>query len=175
MLDQARQYAIAQNTYVWVVMRPNPSGSNGDELNVAVLASRTGTDTQSWSSYGVVPNGQIDLLSRPKTFSQVRFNEAGSFGASKIPALTGKSTATSGNSPSTTADFKIKLPGAASTVDFTRAIQFTPTGEARTAQGGVTDLVELDIQPTHGTTADQNNVAVVRINGLTGQMTMYRP
>ncbi len=86
LLEQARQYAISRNTYVWVAMRPNPNGANGDELSVAVLASKTGTDPVTWSSYGTtVPDNQIDLAARIRTFDQIRFEEAGTFTESKIP------------------------------------------------------------------------------------------
>jgi prepilin-type N-terminal cleavage/methylation domain-containing protein len=61
ILDQARSYAIAQNTYVWVVFYPvdpsisTPPDNSGDALYVATLASNDGTDpfkssSTEWSS-----------------------------------------------------------------------------------------------------------------------------
>lgn len=175
-LEQARQYAISRNTYVWVAMRPNPNGSNGDELSVAVLASKTGTDPSPWSNYNTVPNDQIDLVNRVRTFDQVRFEEAGTFKSSDIPDLVGK-TATSAmnNSPANnTASFRIKLPGTSSTADFTRVILFTPNGEARVSSN-VIDVIEFGLRPTRGKSGDENNVAVLRVNGLTGQTAVFRP
>jgi len=178
LLEQARQYAISRNTYVWVAMRPNPNGPNGDELSVAMIASNTGTDPAStpWSSYGVVPGNQVDLAARVRTFDQIRFEEAGTFTESKIPGLAGKTPVTAAkNSPSQgTATFQIKLPGASSTTTFNRVIQFTPSGEARVSSN-VIDVIEFGLRPTRGTTGDENNVAVLRVNGLTGQATVFRP
>jgi len=175
MLDGARQYAIAQNTYVWVAMRPNPNGPRGDELSVVALASKTGVDPSPWSGYGTVPNAQIDLLTRPKTFDQIRLEDAATFGAEKIPDLAGRATVSAANSPAReTATFGIKLPGTTSPVNFTRVIQFTPRGEARVA-GSVIDVIEFGLRPTRGQVADENNVAVVRVNGLTGQTAVHRP
>lgn len=174
-LDQARQYAIAHNTYVWAAFRPNPAGASGDELSVVLLASKTGTDPSPWANYGTVPNAQIDLLGRVRTFPQIRLEEAGTFGESQIPALVGKSTVTAANTPSeNTAVFGIRLPGATAPVDFTRAIQFTPSGEARVA-ASVIDTIEFGLHPTRGSVADKHNVAVLRVNGLTGQTAVFRP
>jgi prepilin-type N-terminal cleavage/methylation domain-containing protein len=174
-LDQARQYAITHNTYVWVALRPHTDEVRGDELSVAVLASKTGTDPSPWSNYGAVPNSQIDLISRPRTFGQLRLEEAGTFSASKIPSLEGKSVTSLDNTPSDgRAIFNIKLPGDSSAVNFDRVIQFTPSGEARVSSG-IIDVVEFGLHPTRGNVADENNVAVLRVNGLTGQTTVFRP
>lgn len=174
-LDQARQYAISHNTYVWVALRPNPAGASGEELSVVLLASKTGTDPSPWANYGTVPNAQIDLIGRPRTFSQIRLEEAATFRDDKIPGLTGKSGVTLDNTPANgTAVFGVKVPGVASPVNFTRVIQFTPGGEARVSSS-VIDVIEFGIHPTRGTVADNNNVAVLRVNGLTGQTTVYRP
>lgn len=174
-LDQARQHAISRNTYVWVALRPNPDGPNGDELSMVVLASKSGTDPLPWSNYGTVPNDEIDLITRPRTFDQMRFEEAGKYTKSDIPRLDGKSTTSIANTPSdNTAVFRIKLPGAASLVDFDRVIQFTPTGEARVSSS-VIDVIEFGLHPTRGKTGDASNVAVLRVNGLTGQTAVYRP
>ena len=170
-LDQARQYAISRNTYVWVALRPNPEGSNGDELSMVVLASKSGTDPAPWSDYGAVPNSQIDLIARPRTFDQMRFEEAGKYTKTEIPGLSGKSTTSINNTPSeNTAIFRVKLPGATSAVDFDRVIQFTPTGEARVSSS-VIDVIEFGLHPTRG----KAGVAVLRVNGLTGQTAVFRP
>lgn len=177
-LDQARQYAIAQNTYVWVAMHPTTDSVNGDELNVAVLASKTGTDPSPWTSYGAVPNDQLDLIMKPKAFQQVKLEEAGFFKSDKVPSLPSTPSTDAGNSPAQTSGagfFKVTMPGTSAPKGFTRVIQFTPGGEARIAQGSVIDVIEFGMHPTRGAKADDNNVAVLRVNGLTGQTKIYRP
>lgn len=174
-LDQARQYAISHNTYVWVALRPHTEDPKGDELSVAVLASKTGTDPSPWSNYGTVPNAQIDLISRPRTFEKLKFEEANTFSASQIPGLVGKSATSMDNTPANSmANFMIQLPGTSVPVSFNRVIQFTPSGEARVSSG-VIDVIEFGVHPTRGKVADEHNVAVLRVNGLTGQTTVYRP
>ena len=174
-LDQARQYAIANNTYVWVALRPNSSGNQGDELSVALLASKTGTDPSPWSNYGSVPNAQIDIVARPRTFENIRFEEANTYSQSKIPSLAGKSATSLDNTPANNkAVFNIKLPGSGSSANFNRVIQFTPTGEARVSSS-VIDVVEFGLHSTQGKAASENNVAVLRVNGLTGQTAVFRP
>lgn len=174
-LDQARQYAISRNTYVWVALRPNPEGPNGDELSMVVLASKSGTDPSPWSDYGAVPNSQIDLIARPRTFDQMRFEEAGKYTRTEIPGLSGKTATSINNTLSDkTAVFQVKLPGASSSVAFDRVIQFTPTGEARVSSS-VIDVIEFGLHPTRGKSGDADNVAVLRVNGLTGQTAVFRP
>lgn len=171
-IDQARQYAIAQNTYVWVAMRPDPEATDGDALSVVVLASKTGIDPSPWSNYGTVPNARIDLISRPRTFSQIRFEDAATFGSDQIPDLADKPSVASTNSPSSgTAVFSVRLPGEGANVNFERVIQFTPAGEARVASSMI-DIIEFGLHPSRG---GEDNVAVVRIQGLTGRTAVHRP
>src|SRR5271156_3169623 len=51
LLERARQYAIAQNTYVWVVFQPATNSSGMKTLTVAIVASNDGTDPASPSSW----------------------------------------------------------------------------------------------------------------------------
>lgn len=175
ILSQARQYAVAQNTYVWVAFQPDSNAQGGDALNVAVLASKSGRDPAPWSDYGSVPNpaSPIDFIGRPRTFSQTRFREAGAITFQSLPSGTA-SLGIANSLVNGTASFTIKRPGDTAPVQYPRIIQFTPTGEARNSAGPI-DIIEFALQPTRGTVADQNNVAVIRVNGLTGQTTVHRP
>jgi hypothetical protein len=56
---------------------------------------------------------------------------------------------------------------------FTQAIEFTPSGQARNG-GGPVDVIDVDLQPQKGTVNDPKNVAVLRVNGLTGETAVYR-
>jgi len=175
LFDQARQYAIAQNTYVWVAMRPDPAASDGDSLSVVVLASSSGIDPAPWSDYGAVPNSQIKTLTKPRTFSQIRLEEAGAFSGTQVRDLPATPSVGTANSPANgTAIFQIKIPGTASPSTFRRIVQFTPDGQARVAANPI-DVVEFGVHPMRGNVADAKNVAVLRINGLTGQTAVYRP
>ena len=168
VLEQARQYAVAQNTYVWVAIHPQ---SNGESVDVAVLASKNGTDPSPWGSYGDVPNATVDLIGKIQTLPMVKFAEAGTYTSVQIPSLpaTSPQITTVDNSPASTALFNLKLRG--QSVEFDRAIQFLPSGEARNAATPV-NIIEFSLQPPHGTA---RNIAVIRVNGFTGNTMIYRP
>jgi type II secretory pathway pseudopilin PulG len=188
LLEQARQYAIAQNTYVWVAFAPGTDSTGLKTLSVALVVSNDGTDPaspSSWAgySYGTAPSPQFSLISKIVTLRQISLLNAGTFGTTVMPSLpttpapvtsTGNSVAGMNSSGSGIGTyFNLQIPGTATTQTFTEAVQFTPTGEVRNGSNPV-DLVELDCQPEKGTSADTNNVAVIRVNGLTGESVIYR-
>lgn len=169
LMEMARQQAIAQNTYVWVAFNSDAASiGTDDQVRVAVLVSKSGSDLAAWGQDDTTQaTAQTQLVVRPRTFNQVKLSDAGLF-KSQIAALPSDAASSLG-----AAGFTIKVPGNQNEV-FTKAIQFTPSGEARIA-ASMAGAVELGLQPTHGHAADVNNVAVVRINGLTGQTRIYRP
>lgn len=172
ILDYARQYAVAQNTYVWVAFSET-QGDVDKSLNVAVLASLDGTDPSPWTDYGTVPSQSIQLIQRVRSFSHVNMEEAGSLGVNQVPSLpTTPTIDVNVNKVSDTASFSIKLPGSATATKFSRVIQFTPSGEARNRNGTV-DIIEFGLTPRPETSSA--NVAVVRVSGLMGVSRVYRP
>lgn len=172
LLEQARQYAVSQNTHVWVVFNA-ATVDNSDTLSVAVVASKDGTDP---GSYGAVPSDNFTLISKIRTFSQFKLQGAGYFAADKIPLLPASPAVSDPeNSLSGSMAFSIRLPGGANAVTFDRSLQFTPSGEARNA-GGPIDIIEFGLQPAKtASSPDANNVVAMRVNGLTGQTLVYRP
>lgn len=174
MLEQARQYAVAQNTYVWVVFsRDANSPSAGQPLYAVVLASKDGTDPVAFGAYSKdIPSdtSAIDLLSRVRSFRQIHFeNNAASLSAN-VPSLAGGGTS---SDVSSSTIFKIKLPGATTTTEFSNAIVFTPTGQARNGETPV-EALDFGLQSKKGSALDHNNGVVMRINGLTGKTIVYR-
>jgi prepilin-type N-terminal cleavage/methylation domain-containing protein len=168
ILEQARQYAVAQNTYVWVAFDDTPTTSE-DRVRVVVLASKSGTDLPAWGTDDTSSAAaQTRLLNRVKTFSNVKLSGAGTFGSSQIASLPAVGAAGPG-----VADFRVSLPGG-TVQKFDQAIQFTPSGEARNS-AGMAGQLEFGLQPTANLVPDTKNVAVARVNGLTGQSTVYRP
>lgn len=166
MLEQARQYAVAQNTFVWVVFY-YPSES-AEQVSIAVVASKDGTDPTISNGIevpltGTVPNTTIDLLSRVRTFQQVKLKNTVT--GTSLPNLhNGTPDALAGS-----ASLNIKIPGVG-TQAFNRAIKFTPTGQARVTTTP-TEAVDFGLEPVK---ANAKNVAVIRINGLTGENIVYR-
>ncbi len=169
-LEQARQYATAQNTYVWVAFNNVAASQGADEqVRVAVLVSKSGGDLNTWGTDDTTSStAQTQLVTKPRTFNQVKLSDAGTFSKAQIASLPVTTVSDVGQ-----ANFTIKVPGGKNET-FSRAIQFTPSGEARTT-GSMTGMVELGLQPTRAKIADAHNVAVVRVNGLTGQTRIFRP
>ena len=169
LMEMARQHATAQNTYVWVAFNDEAALQGADDqVRVAVLVSKSGADLATWGADDTTSgSAQTQLIVKPRTFSQVKLSDATVF-KSQITELPATSASSLG-----AASFTIKVPGRQNEV-FTKAIQFTPSGEARNG-AGMTGVVDLGLQPTHGHVANEKNVAVVRVNGLTGQTRIYRP
>jgi prepilin-type N-terminal cleavage/methylation domain-containing protein len=191
LIEDARQYAIANDTYVWVAFAPATDSSGLKTLSVATLASADGTDPASttatpWpsASYGPVPGANpspsINLVTKVSILRQISLSDAGTFTSGQIPDLPTPPSPVSStaNSPALNGGgfFQVTLPAQATPVNFTTAVQFTPRGEARNGNNPV-DLLELDLQPQKGNASqlDSSNVAVIRINGLTGEPVIYRP
>jgi hypothetical protein len=77
------------------------------------------------------------------------------------------------NSINSTGSFLVQIPGNSAQDTFVPAIQFTPSGQVRNGSSPI-DVIDFDLQPQKGTVADANNVAVFRLNGLTGEGVVYR-
>lgn len=160
MLEQARQYAVAQNTYVWVAFNIDQVNSI-DQLAVAVVSSKDGTDLGPPYVNPTSSSSTIRLVSKIRTFPQLLLQD----------------TPTATNSLTSSSFFSMKIPGASGSSSlFTRGIQFTPSGEARVA-GSPVDVIEFGLQPKRNSSAptDTNNIAIVRVTGITGRVKVDRP
>jgi len=191
MLEKARQYAVANNTYTWAAFYTSPAtATQPAQVYVALVASVDGTSqvlpsgslgsTAQWSS------GQVDttvtgskgaLLDKVASFPQMGLSNLGSYNSliSKLPALDSNNLASLASSTGTPAgpSFLVNIPGLGPET-FTQSIEFTPSGEAK-VQAAPTQAIELDLCQYHGTAASSTMVAVIRVNGFTGQIEVYQP
>jgi prepilin-type N-terminal cleavage/methylation domain-containing protein len=174
-LAQARQYAISNNTYVWVLLSPpSTSSSTPDQpLRVAVLASLTGTDCLNWQTTPVsypsasAPGSQMQMVSTITDLHGVSIQNT--------PGVTLTSTPPS-SFASLNESMTINIQYAGQTVPFTYAVQFTPMGEALVSSS-MSRYIEFDVYPQHSGSGSPNNSpdqAVLCIAGLTGATTLYR-
>jgi prepilin-type N-terminal cleavage/methylation domain-containing protein len=157
-LEQARQYAVAQNTYVWVAfLAPDPAIAT--QMDVAVLASADGTESYT---------GGLLQVAKVSTFPFTYLGPQGS--------VTGTSAPTTGTiSALGPVAFSVTIPGRPTPAIFTQAVEFTSSGEARVTTGTPVSLIEFDIQSDKGSgVKDTRNGAVFQINGLTGGVVVYR-
>ncbi len=74
--------------------------------------------------------------------------------------------------------YPVGNPAPTAQYTFTTALQFSPRGEVRLneASNPLQTIVEIGLQPTHGTVVDarNQNVAAVQITGIAGEATIFR-
>ncbi len=164
MMEQARQHAISQNTYTWLVVS-TPSGD--DDVRVAVVASKDGTDALAWSgsSVNISSSTAYELVGRVRSVPRVKVADVPTVAIDSLPN-------NNGATPSKMAQVDFSIGTGGQTRTFSKAVQFTPTGEARVA-GNVDRFIDLVLLPKNGP-ADSPNQAVIRVSGLTGKSMIYR-
>lgn len=157
ILEQARSYAMANNTYVWVGFS---TGSNNGTSRVIVsaVAGTTGlaSDLNSETTYRPVI--------KPKAFENIRIQDQVS---STLPGRVSAddiSTSSVGSFSQRVADANIQ---------FRQIIQFEPKGNVR-IKAAQSRWIEIGLQPSKGGHNSDDNVAAFQIAGLTGQVNVLR-
>jgi prepilin-type N-terminal cleavage/methylation domain-containing protein len=172
-LEQARQYAVAQNTYVWVAFALDTANS---KVDAAVFASPDGTDSStSWTGAPAAGSATLVPITKIQTFPYTNLVSPNGSSSARtvVPATPPSSVGQPLNN--STSSFTITLPGQSSATTFNYALQFTPSGEARVQDGTPVDFIEFAVQPMKGAgIINGNNGAVIQVNGLTGQNRVYR-
>jgi Tfp pilus assembly protein FimT len=200
VLEEARSYAVAQNTYVWVAFYPVDASQltgpqtdpSGDHLIVATYASNDGTDPINWTSgtYAIpytAPTGTvISPILKVQNLTQLRMAPGGNgiaylnFNTGVLPsAMTGGEASPASNivfsyplPPTGMILSQQPLPPGAAPIS---VIEFTPSGSAQVG-AGLAGVVRVDFQPMKSASlVDDNNIASLGINGLMGLATRYRP
>jgi prepilin-type N-terminal cleavage/methylation domain-containing protein len=187
-MEQARSYAMANNTYVYVGMEEvdandtsaTPAVGNG-LLAVAVVASTDGTNGfnggTTWSG-----SAALTAISPLKLFRNLHMPTT-KFG------MTGNMSRPNGNSNYfvgasacvATTTFSWPISAATPKYNFTKVIQFSPQGSANILQNTsppTVDWIEIGLQPIHGNAAasvSSSNISALQIDGMTGTVRTYRP
>jgi hypothetical protein len=190
MLDEARTYAQAQNTYVWVAFYPaDPGDRSGDELFVVTLSSSDGTNPfSSWSGAYPIPYTvpgtatTVQPAQKIAVLRQLRLNTTNFFTSAQIPALPATSTDAA---PASQLVFTLAAPGTAFTLGrqplpagaeapACSVIAFGPAGTAA-AGPNLAAVIGLDFQPMKTiNVADGHNLAELQISGVTGAVQVFR-
>lgn len=154
MLEQARSYAMANNTYVWV-------GFDNDEANsrlrVAAVSGLTGASTDIQTSANYRP------IVKVQTYDNMRLHTVGN--------LTGMVTDGALEISSSLLKFDQKVGG--QNVTFKNALQFEPSGSVR-FNDGIQRWINVGIQPFINGQGNENNAAVFQVAGLTGELNIFR-
>ncbi|HEY0257590.1 MAG TPA: prepilin-type N-terminal cleavage/methylation domain-containing protein [Candidatus Methylacidiphilales bacterium] len=188
MLEQARAYAMANNTYVYVGLQEvdgvTPSAANGTgRLVMVVVDSTNGMRPYTTLSGTPAISTNVAPLFKPQQFNGVHLTSSASLNngmtMSKRPTVSQDlSTVTS------TASFQWPLAGAPQN-SFTKVLEFDPQGVPRVQQGStfnsaVTSCIEIPLITAHGniaptTSAQTANQAAVQIDGMTGTVRIFQP
>jgi type II secretory pathway pseudopilin PulG len=202
VLEQARAYAMANNTYTWVgvfeedASQPstNPATGGIGRLVISVVASKDGTTIYS----GILSSPATELdptrliqIGKLTKIDQIHLKTfpdptasppPDNFSTRPVPGATGGSnTARIGDaSPDNPSLSPFRYPvTSAAQYTFTKAIQFSPRGEARIDNNNYSlkSVIEIGVQPAHGVTPEPspvNNPVAVQVTGVGGNIKIYR-
>lgn len=174
ILGEARAYAVAQDTYVWVVLYQNtPAGNGPPDVFVASFASNDGTDPFNWTGSATAPGpvgtSALTQIARTTRFSGVHLETTTLPNAPSSPNLPATSPAIQTTTQSENGPVTLS---STSTVYW--LVQFTPTGAVRIGPNPI-DSVWLGLQrASSATVLDAHQIASVKIDGITGNATLYR-
>lgn len=200
VLENARAYATANNTYVWVGFFEEDQSKTDRTAGVgrivlSVVASKDGTVIYTASA--AIDPTRLVQINKPVKIDNVHLKTAGA----TFPIGTGTGTtfdtrpavdATDGTAqigdtspPDSQTPFQYPVGSPAPTAQYTfkKAIQFSPRGEASVTsfKAPATKyqpraIVEIGLQPTHGNAVDVNskNVVAVQVTGIVSNVKIYR-
>jgi len=180
VLERARAYAMANNTYVFVGIEETDAAQTATDIQqtggghigrVAIQAFASVDGTMNLASSNLVSINKLQILNNvdiPASLSQTSGALAGrptttpdfNMGASSFPVLSNASSITSRN------------------YTFNKVIAFDSLGvvhvPAATPSSGY-QYIEIDVQPTNGNVIPSkvSNVGVVEIDATTGAVTVY--
>lgn len=191
VLESARSYAMANNTYTWVGFSGSIGSTVTGQVSMALLASNDGTNTVC-TPVGSPPT---PVATDSTTTSSIVIGSGTGTASpiSKIITLSNSHIGDTGTPTNNGTDFesrasvasayRISSAGTSSHtfvtkgVTFSQWIQFSPRGEA-TVNGGntqVTTYAEVGLLPTHGNAlASTLNIAAVQVGGFGGNVRIYR-
>lgn len=174
LIDQARQYAVTQNTHVWVAFHQSGAGGGGrglERVAVALIASEDGTNPLNWSQTVVLPADGLQMIHKLEWALATRIETRA---AVESFVRVGTSPRETGEPLAGSLIFRIRNPEGGAMLEFDQVILFTPRGEALVGEAPV-GFADLVLQPVRGAgRADQANFAIIQVNALTGFSRVYR-
>jgi hypothetical protein len=192
---------MAKNTFVYVgfteVQAPQAgTGSTSGNGCVVVVAMATRDGTRGFDANSSDPAGSwssnynngsnLLLVNKPLYVNNLHLpaqQEASTANMAR-PALSSSSDLINGPSiqSETPLAYPLGSPLTGGQYTFNRVIYFDPTGASHmqlptTTSGEIDPYLEVDLQPTHGTSVQSTaaNLAAIQIDGMTGAIRVYRP
>ena len=185
VLDTARTYAKANNTYAWVGFAGSIGSTVTGNVALCVVASKDGTDlgtsvnqvgTRVDITTGVIPIGKVTRLDNAHIGDTGTPTNNGTDFESRAMVNVNYRIGAAGTQYNS--DYYFLEQG----TQFDRWIRFSPRGEA-VVKGGTTQITqyaEVGFLPTHGATQGvpidpaSGNIVAIQISGFGGNIRIYR-
>ena len=202
VLDTARTYAKANNTYTWIGFfeenvanpaSPNPDTPAVGRIVISIVASKNGTMLYTGNLASSVildgPPNQTALLQVGKLTKIDNVHLKTFLAATATPPPDSFDTRPAATStaaqigdttpPSPALTFHYPVGTSPGQYAFTKAIQFSPRGECVITNTNYTParIAEVGLMPTHGAAVPSPtppNLVAVQINGFAGDVRIYR-
>jgi len=186
VLDTARTYAMANNTYTWVgfyeenVSSTTPAAAGMGRLVMTIVASKDGTNVAL--SAGPINATTLTQVGKLTKIENVHLATNLPVGSGASPSLTFDtrrpvaSTYCLGDTANSTTPFQYP---AGSPYTFMKAVQFSPRGEAQinNSTNSLQTAAEIGLVPTHGNATPSSlpaNVVAIQLTGVGGNVIIYR-
>ena len=163
-LELARTYAMANRTYVRVILGEAPASGNRMQPSIVVqsIFAANGTPAGDMTKADEWP-----ALSKPLMLDNLKFYN-GMQGASSV-VDTKDDVTPMGNVSS----FSRSIPGNSGQT-FTGVIQFSPSGEARVSFDEAARFIKIGIDQPNGAVGLQKNPFILRLSGINGSIKILR-
>ena len=202
VLDQARSYAQANNTYTWVGFyeedvsypptNPAPTPAGNGRLVMAIMASKDGTFPTTAGTINPTTLTQVGSIVKIDNMHLPLFTVGTGTGDTfdTRPALQNDPVVgyndsrfgelnTSPTAPTTISSYPFQyIVDGKTQYTFTKTLRFAPTGENRiNSTYDVRRVVEIGLVQTRGAlvpTSYAGNVAAIQIGGFNGDVKVYK-
>ena len=189
LLDTARAYAKANNTYTWVGFyeedgsqsshNPNPHDNSVGRVIVSVVASKDGTST---GTTGTAPldadTTRLTQINKLVKLDNTHLSElaASDAGTRTVPA-SAYQVGSNSFSQATKFHYPLGATDATAAYTFVKIIRFDPTGDAIKMSDSPVRLIEIGLRPARGAVPDATtrNCAAIQVTGINGAVRLYQP
>jgi type II secretory pathway pseudopilin PulG len=180
VLDTARTYAKANNTYTWVGFAGSIGTNVTGQVEVAIVASTDGTNL--WSVNNALPSASLIQVGKMETLNNIHIGDTGAPQPLPSPAPEFETRASVDSDHRISSSANTPYPFTVQQTTFNKWIQFSPRGETLVHGGNFSTVsyAEVGLLPTHGTTLAatinpaSGNLVAIQVSGFGGNVRVYR-